>query len=251
MIELLAHIQPIVLIIMLIIMYGVENLFSYLPKPANRNSQDLRNFSLSILALLLNAVLSVLVVMVLELAAIHQWGLLNRVSLPVQAKIVAGVLLFDFGSYMTHYLQHKVPFFWRFHSKHHSPLHLSSSPELSLRPMDIVLAQCLYQCVAVVLTGISPTAFVFYSSIAIPLLILKHSNIKLPHWLENAGRLVIATPGWHKIHHSSCKPETDSHFGDVFSIWDRIFGTCGQKKPLRSTDTWVNVRKTFSRKWVT
>lgn len=231
MIELLAEIQPIVLIVMLIVMYGVENLFPYLTKPANRNSQDLRNFSLSILAFLLNGVLGLIVVMVLEVTTAHNWGLLNQFALPVPVKVIAGILLFDFGSYLTHNLQHKVPFFWRFHSVHHSDLHLSSSSALRFHPMDVVVAQCLYQCVGVLLIGMSPAAFIIYGSIAIPLLVLQHSNVKLPDWLESSFRLVFATPGWHKIHHSSYQQETDSHYGDVFTFWDRIFGTWGQKKP--------------------
>jgi sterol desaturase/sphingolipid hydroxylase (fatty acid hydroxylase superfamily) len=29
----------------------------------------------------------------------------------------------------------------------------------------------------------------------------------------------------HKVHHHYVLPYTDSNFGNIFSIWDRIFGT--------------------------
>jgi sterol desaturase/sphingolipid hydroxylase (fatty acid hydroxylase superfamily) len=29
----------------------------------------------------------------------------------------------------------------------------------------------------------------------------------------------------HSLHHSSYQPETDSNYGTVFTIWDRLFGT--------------------------
>ena len=29
----------------------------------------------------------------------------------------------------------------------------------------------------------------------------------------------------HKVHHHSHMPYTDSNYGNIFSIWDRIFGT--------------------------
>jgi sterol desaturase/sphingolipid hydroxylase (fatty acid hydroxylase superfamily) len=29
----------------------------------------------------------------------------------------------------------------------------------------------------------------------------------------------------HVLHHSSWQPETDSNYGQVFSFWDRLFGT--------------------------
>jgi sterol desaturase/sphingolipid hydroxylase (fatty acid hydroxylase superfamily) len=43
--------------------------------------------------------------------------------------------------------------------------------------------------------------------------------------LERWGSLMMSTPGWHRLHHSAYPPETDSHYGCVFSIWDRLFGT--------------------------
>jgi sterol desaturase/sphingolipid hydroxylase (fatty acid hydroxylase superfamily) len=72
---------------------------------------------------------------------------------------------------------------------------------------------------------------VLYGAIALPLLIMQHSNVKWPDGLERVARLVFATPGWHKIHHCSEQPLTDSHFGDVFTFWDRIFGTWTPTKP--------------------
>lgn len=43
---------------------------------------------------------------------------------------------------------------------------------------------------------------------------------------KQPARYIIATPGWReKIHHSDDGPLTDSHFGDVFTFWDRILGT--------------------------
>ena len=29
----------------------------------------------------------------------------------------------------------------------------------------------------------------------------------------------------HKVHHSRRQPETDSNYANIFSVWDRIFGT--------------------------
>ena len=36
---------------------------------------------------------------------------------------------------------------------------------------------------------------------------------------------VIVTPHFHKIHHHYTLPHTDKNYGNIFSIWDRIFGT--------------------------
>src|SRR6186713_1021251 len=108
MIELLANIQPIVLIVLLILMYSIENLFPYLNRPVNRKRHYRRNFTVSLISFVMNAILGTLVVMILEWTTRNNWGLLNNVNMPATAKVILGVLLLDFGSYLTHNLQHKV-----------------------------------------------------------------------------------------------------------------------------------------------
>ncbi|AEV99546.1 hypothetical protein A4D02_27285 [Niastella koreensis] len=231
MIELLETLQPIMLIGMFILMYSIENIFPYLQRPANRKRHYRRNFIISILTFLLNAFLGTLVVLTIELTAKFHWGLLNLLSLPAWVEILLGILLFDFGSYLTHNLQHKIGFLWRFHRVHHSDSHLNVSSSLRFHPVDVIVAQCIYQCIGTALIGLSMTSFVIYGTIAIPLLIMQHSNVKFPGKLERILSLVIATPGWHKIHHSKERTQTDSHYGDVFTFWDRIFGTWGKMQP--------------------
>lgn len=38
-------------------------------------------------------------------------------------------------------------------------------------------------------------------------------------------RLLIVTPNMRKIHHSRVIEETDSNYANIFSFWDRLFGT--------------------------
>ena len=52
-----------------------------------------------------------------------------------------------------------------------------------------------------------------------------HANIKLPGKLDRILSYVFVTPDMHKFHHHYRAPWTDSNFGNVFSIWDRMFGT--------------------------
>jgi sterol desaturase/sphingolipid hydroxylase (fatty acid hydroxylase superfamily) len=231
MIDLLASLQPVLLIGMLILMYSIENIFPYLNRPVNRKRHYRRNFIISIFSFLLNAFCGTLVVMAIELTAKYHWGLLNQLSVPAGVKVVLGILLFDFGSFLAHNLQHKVSFLWRFHRVHHSDPHLNVSSSLRFHPVDVIVSQCIYQCIGTMLIGLSMTSFVIYGTIAIPLLILQHSNVKLPGKLERIASLVIATPGWHKIHHSKERAQTDSHYGDVFTFWDRLFGTWGTTQP--------------------
>lgn len=225
MIETLAALQPLLLIGLLTAMYSLELFIPYLAKPVNKRRHDFHNFGISFLSFTVNGLLSGVVVYVVSCTAEHGWGLLQYVSLPPVVDVVLGMLLIDFGSYCFHNAQHKAPFLWRFHRVHHSDPNLNASSILRFHPVDVALSQCLFQIVWIPLMGISMTSFVLYGCIALPLLVFQHSNIRFPDWLEKYGRYVFSTPGWHKIHHSDEQLYTDSHYGDVFTFWDRIFGT--------------------------
>jgi sterol desaturase/sphingolipid hydroxylase (fatty acid hydroxylase superfamily) len=47
----------------------------------------------------------------------------------------------------------------------------------------------------------------------------------IPKWLDNVISWVIVSPDMHKVHHHYVLPYTDSNYGNIFSIWDRLFGT--------------------------
>jgi sterol desaturase/sphingolipid hydroxylase (fatty acid hydroxylase superfamily) len=231
MIEQLANIQPLLLVFLLIVLYSIENIRPYLLRPLNRGCHDRRNFLLSLISFAVNVGIGLGVVTVVEWTGDHHWGLLNWINVPGTANIILGVVLMDLGDYLTHRLQHRVPLFWKFHRVHHSDPHLNTSTSLRFHPFDVVVAQGLSQAVVVLFMGISMTSFIIYGTLNLLLLVPQHSNVKLPGWLEKYGSWLLATPGWHKIHHSANQAQTDSHYSDVFTIWDRLFGTWHRVKP--------------------
>ena len=48
---------------------------------------------------------------------------------------------------------------------------------------------------------------------------------KLPKKLDAAISLLFISPNMHKVHHHWKQPFTDSNYGAVLSIWDRLLGT--------------------------
>ena len=52
-----------------------------------------------------------------------------------------------------------------------------------------------------------------------------HADVRLPEPIDRALRLVVVTPGMHRVHHSVRMDEGNSNFGMVLSIWDRLFST--------------------------
>lgn len=220
-----------ILIAVLIIMYSIESIVPYLAKPVNKKQHDIQNFILTFISFTINGAVSIAVLFTVNYTAEHQLGLFNQVELPAAVEIIGSVMLIDFGSYCLHYMIHKVPFLWAFHRVHHSDINLNTSSSLRFHPIEVVLTQGIYACIAVALFGVSMTSFIIYGTIAIVFVIIQHSNVRFPNWLEKYGRLVFSTPGWHKIHHSDDQKYTDSHFGDVFTFWDRIFGTWHKVNP--------------------
>jgi sterol desaturase/sphingolipid hydroxylase (fatty acid hydroxylase superfamily) len=64
-----------------------------------------------------------------------------------------------------------------------------------------------------------------YQSLSAVLSQFNHANLRLPLWLDNAISWIIVSPNMHKVHHHYMQPQTDSNYGNIFSIWDRLFGT--------------------------
>jgi len=63
---------------------------------------------------------------------------------------------------------------------------------------------------------------------------IPHANINLPKGLDKALSYIFVTPNMHKVHHHFTQPLTDTNYGNIFSIWDRIFGTFASVEDTRS-----------------
>ena len=80
---------------------------------------------------------------------------------------------------------------------------------------------------------------------------LEHANIRLNFRIDRVLRLLVVTPNMHKVHHSRDQRETDSNYSNIFSFWDRIFGTYTSAVDFRTLNYGldgfdVKERQTFS-----
>ena len=64
-----------------------------------------------------------------------------------------------------------------------------------------------------------------YQSLSLIATQFNHANIKLPKKLDLYLSYLLVSPDMHKTHHHYRLPYTDANFGNIFSIWDRLFGT--------------------------
>jgi len=53
--------------------------------------------------------------------------------------------------------------------------------------------------------------------------IFHHANVRMPRALEHFFSRIIITPAIHWVHHRAVREDTDSNYGTILSVWDRVF----------------------------
>jgi sterol desaturase/sphingolipid hydroxylase (fatty acid hydroxylase superfamily) len=155
-----------------------------------------------------------------------KFGLLHWLpSMNLVAKTLIGLLVLDLvGAWLVHWAEHKIRWMWRFHVVHHTDPHVDTSTANRHHPGESIL-RLAFTTLGVLVAG-APIYLVFlYQSLSAALSQFNHANIKFPSKLEAALGLLLVTPSMHRVHHHYRLPYTDRNFGNIFSIWDRIFGT--------------------------
>jgi sterol desaturase/sphingolipid hydroxylase (fatty acid hydroxylase superfamily) len=154
----------------------------------------------------------------------HGGGLLSLVVLPSWLAAIAGILLLDWTLWIWHLLNHRVPFFWRFHAVHHVDLDLDASTGLRFHFGELGLSFGV-RAAQLVLIGPSPLAVGLWQALLFASIFFHHSNTRLPVSVERLLVLFAVTPRMHGIHHSIIRDERDSNFASLFTVWDRLHGT--------------------------
>ena len=161
----------------------------------------------------------------------YQVGVLNWVDLPFWLELLISVMMLDLvAQWFAHYLLHKVKWMWKFHLVHHSDTHVDATTGTRHHPGDYFIRE-VFSLLTVVVFGIPLAFYVFYRIMTVFFTYLTHANIVLPKWLDDTLGWVFITPNIHKFHHHFERPWTDSNYGNIFSIWDRLFGTLVNDDP--------------------
>lgn len=155
----------------------------------------------------------------------NEIGLFYLIELPYWLKLILGVAMLDLVTYFFHRLSHKIPVLWRFHRVHHSDTSMDSSTYFRSHPIEVLVWFGGSNIVTAGIFGLDLMTIGVYFLILTPFLVLEHSNLRFPAWLDKTAGLIFTTPNLHKIHHDQDQHYTDSNFADIFILWDRIFGT--------------------------
>ena len=149
---------------------------------------------------------------------------ISRYDLDPAIIFLAAFVLIDLFQYALHLLMHKIPVLWRLHAIHHSDEKVSALTGLLHHPAEALVSYFLTLTLGI-LVGLPMIVLVVYGIVSALHNAFVHADVTLPGWMDRILRAVIVTPSMHRTHHLASPREGDSNFGQIFSIWDRIFGT--------------------------
>ena len=228
-------IQPVVFLVLLIVMSVIET-----AAPLNSSPRRLqhfrRNMGMTALNSLLNLGLRGFLLLAANWAQQNGVGLLAGTQLSFLALAAIGILTLDLSNYAMHRLKHHVPLLWRFHRVHHSDEHLDVTTGVRFHPGETLLSMLL-QTAVIVAVGIPFWVLLLYFLVLTIMIQLGHSNVRWPLSFDRLMRKVLVSPYMHRTHHSRVQAETDSNFGDIFSFWDKIFGTYYDRRRYNDLQT--------------
>jgi sterol desaturase/sphingolipid hydroxylase (fatty acid hydroxylase superfamily) len=151
-------------------------------------------------------------------------GLFHLAGISGPLRWVSSLLVIDLARYLHHVAYHRVGLLWRIHRVHHSDADFDLMTALRFHPLETLTLVGAYAA-AILAFAPAASAVAVYELIYAVQALAGHSNVVLPARLERGLRWVIVTSYMHRIHHSAAQGESERNFGELFSFWDRLFGT--------------------------
>lgn len=146
------------------------------------------------------------------------------------------ILTLDFCKYWAHRLHHETSILWPFHALHHSAEVLTPLTANRNHPMFIILRSLVYTVIVgsvqaimlfalmgqieVLTIGAVNAGYFIFNAFGAN---LRHSHV----WLSYGPVIehIFISPAQHHVHHSIDKKHYNKNYGEVFAIWDLMFGT--------------------------
>jgi sterol desaturase/sphingolipid hydroxylase (fatty acid hydroxylase superfamily) len=189
------------------------------------------NFGFTLIHLVIHTLLAVLIVLLSDWCRVQQFGLVYWTNAGIVATILISFLTLDFfGGWLVHVTEHKVPILWRFHVIHHADNNVDVTTGLRHHPGES-LVRGIFFFIGILVSGAPMYAVMIFQTILVIATAFTHANISLPKQLDAAISYILISPNMHKVHHHWKQPFTDSNYGAILSIWDRLLGTFRKLAP--------------------
>lgn len=166
---------------------------------------------------------------------------------------VVAFIVLDFAGYWNHRLSHHINFFWNQHVIHHSSEEFNLACALR-QPISNLLGYYALLLIPAALLGVPHKVIAILAPIHLFAQFWYHTqHIRKMGWLE----YVIVTPSQHRVHHAINKEYIDKNLGQIFCIWDRLFGTFQEELDevppqygvLKPANTWNPIIINFQHLW--
>ena len=186
----------------------------------------LPNFFFTITTILINLSMAFLLLNTSDWSVNNNFGLLQWIpGLPLWAAVILGVLLLDFiGAYLPHFTEHRIKPLWMIHLVHHSDPNVDTTTANRHHPLESFI-RFFFTLMGVFILGTSIGIIMLYQATSVVATQFNHANISLPKKIDRWISYFLVSPDMHKVHHHYRLPYTDTNYGNIFSIWDRLLGT--------------------------
>jgi sterol desaturase/sphingolipid hydroxylase (fatty acid hydroxylase superfamily) len=137
-------------------------------------------------------------------------------------------LVGDFGLYWGHRIQHTIPYLWEHvHSVHHAVQTPTPLSTIYLHPIDATLQGSLPLLLAAVVVRPHPVMFYIYVFLRISENCMNHSGLQGPvvDFLTLKFLPFRCDIKHHDYHHANCRGGKTKNYGEIFWIWDYMFGS--------------------------
>ena len=184
------------------------------------------NLFFTFTTILINFTLAFLLLKTSDWVEANNFGIINWLpKMSLSLYVILGVLFLDFfGAYLAHYTEHKIKPLWMVHLVHHSDHKVDTTTANRHHPLESIV-RFSFTLLGVFIVGTPIAIVMLYQSMSLIFTQFTHANIKISPKVDRILSYFIVSPDMHKIHHHYKLPYTDSNYGNIFSIWDRILGT--------------------------
>ncbi len=191
------------------------------------------NFSFTVMHLVIHTFLALVIILLSDWCKSNGFGLVYWTDASIIGTILISFLVLDFfGGWLVHFVQHKTAVLWRFHVVHHADNNVDVTTGLRHHPVESVLRGVFFFA-GILVSGAPMFAVMIFQTILVLFVAFTHANINLPRRVDTALSLLFVSPNMHKVHHHWKQPYTDTNYGAVLAIWDRMFGTFKKLDPSR------------------
>lgn len=193
-------------------------------RSANRRRRWTTNFGLGAIGFAIAALLPVSTLIAAAWSRGAGLGVGAHLAVPAAVAFVVLLVTRSFAAYWLHRAMHAHPLLWRVHRVHHADAELDVSSGLRNHPIEQLVGLALAVAISVVLAPASAVVLAV-DALLLMLAFWQHADVRLPPPAASVVERLFVTPRYHRLHHDAAAGPASGNYGDMFTLWDRLFGT--------------------------